>query len=237
MYIAGVIPAALRQISAAAFTGAPPKTASFVDCEPFAVDGQMLFTDPNDHTDFALSQGGLFYFFGDQTARILEIRALTALGNISAIVGDLADLYSSGYVSGGGLAAMDFVTAAVVPTDILTIDIGGSVSTYTIAERLSATQLRVNELGAPYAMAVGDILTIKDITGVTTRFTITLAGTETITVTPSTTHDTPIGTPAASRLVFPEYLTVQPTQVLKVSTVSANALGWLDVYAVKGSWF
>jgi len=237
MYIAGAIPASLRQISANAFTGAPPKTVSLVDCEPFAVDGVLTFVDPDDHTDFALLQGGLFYFFGDQTARIMEIRALTALGNISAVVGDIADQYSATYTAGGGLAALDFVTAAVVPTDVLTITIGASTATYNIAERLSATQLRVDELGAPYSMAVGNTLTIKDITGVTTRLTVTLAGAETIDVVQYTTHDTPVGTPATSRLVLTEPMVIQPHQCLKVSTASANALGWVDVYAVKGSWF
>jgi hypothetical protein len=79
-----------------------------------------------------------------------------------------------------------------------------------------------------------DVFTIKSADGLTTRYAHTLAGSDTLDLDVATTHDTPIGTPATSRLTFTDPPVVTSNQVLKVSTAAANAAGWVDVYAVKG---
>ncbi len=140
----GDTPVAIRQATTVAFAGLNPENAGGVTFEPF-VDpdtGVVQYVNPTDHTEKALAQGGL-YDFVNQTVRVKEIRALTACGNISVIVGDR-----------------------------------------------------------------GDVL-----------------------------HDVTVATPAPSRIVFNPPLIVAASQILKVSTVSGSANGFVDVYAVKGQWF
>ena len=99
-----------------------------------------------------------------------------------------------------------------------------------------STALTTEEIISPQALVVGDIFTITDAKGTTTRYTHTLAGVDTLDITLGTTYDVPVGTPITSRLIFIAPLIVLPSQVLKVSTVSSNAAGWIDVYVVKAEY-
>ncbi len=237
MYIVGQTPAALRQISAAAFAGITPQNATPVVFTPYVIDHLLTYTNPNDRQEDALAQGGLFDFGDAQAARVLEIRALTALGNISAIVADRQDQKTVTLTIGGAAPAINLVALGVVAGDIVTVISSGVTETYTVVQVDSALILQTEEIVSDRALVATDIFTITDAKGTTVRYTHTFAGVETLDINVATTHDTPVGTPIASRLIFIAPLTVAPHQVLKVSTVGASALGWVDVYAVKADFY
>jgi len=232
----GKTPAGLRQKSASAFGGFIPKNAAGVIFEPFVSNGMLTYVNPNNQVETALAQGGLFYFGSEQTVKVHEIRALAALGNISAVVGDLQDIKSAKFTVGGATPAIDLTALAVIPKDKVIVTSPAGVETYTVKTVISATELELEEIVTDRALAVGDVFTITSADGVTTRYTHTLAGVDTLDVDTSTIHDVPVGTPAASRIVFFPPVILLPTQVLKVSTAAANAAGWLDIYVVKGDW-
>jgi len=235
MYIAGLTPTPIRQTSAAAFSGVTPQNSDPVTFEPFVVNGIVTYVNPSDHTEAALVQGGL-YDFGSTPTKIYEIRALTANGNISAVISDKADQKTVGFTVGGATPAIDFSALGVVAGDIITVTTTGSslTETYTVDSVVSATVLRTVEMVTDRDLVATDVFTITNFDGNTSKYAHTLAGVDTLDLDVATTHDTPIGTPATSRLTFEAHPVVTPNQVLKVSTVSASALGWLDVYAVKG---
>lgn len=235
MYAAGFTPMALRQQSDVAFAGVRPEDSNAVLFEPFAVDGVMLYVDPNDKTQDDLAQGGL-YDLGEQPLRILEIRGLTALGDISAEVGDRKDLSSMKLTVGGGTPAIDLVTAGVIAGDIVTVydDSAGITETYTVVEVVEATKMQVDRVISPRALIAPDVFEIKGRDG-TVRYTHTLAGPDTLDIDPRSAHTVPVGTPATSRLVFTPPVVVLPSQVLLVSTAAGSTGGWIDVYVVKGS--
>lgn len=235
MYIAGLIPAPVRQVSAVAFAGLKPQDATPTVFESFAVDGVITYVDPNDHAVSALTQGGM-YDFGATPTKILEIRALTALGNISAIIADKSDLKTVDFTVGGATPAIDFGALGVVAGDKITVTSGAATpltEVYTVASVVSATVVKTTEMVTDRDLIALDVITIASAGG-TSKYTHTLAGANTLDLDVATTHNTPIGTPATSRLVFEVPPVLTPAQVLLVSTVSASALGWVDVYAVKG---
>jgi len=234
MFIAGFEVAALRQKSAVAFSGEIPKDSAGILYEPFVIDQLLTYVDSDDHTKSALAAGGLYDLGNEQALKVLEIRALTALGNISAIVGDRADAQSMKLTVGGGTPAINLTTLGVVAGDIVTVISGGGplTETYTVVKVLSTTEMQVDGLVATRSLAAPDVFSIVGRDG-TVRYTHTMAATNTLDIDPLTTHDTPVGTPAASILQFVPPLIVLPTQVLKVSTAGSHADGWLDIYVVK----
>lgn len=236
MYIAGLIPTPLRQKSAVAFAGLKPQDATPTVFEPFIADGVITYVDPNDHTTSALVQGGM-YDFGRTPTKILEIRALTALGNISAIITDKEDLRTVDFTVGGATPAIDFAALGVAQGDVITVTSGAATpltEVYTVDKVVSATVLKTVELVTDRDLIALDAITITSKGGSVSRYTHTLVSADTLDLDTATTHNTPIGTPATSRLVFDVPPVLTPAQVLLVSTVSNNAAGWLDVYAVKG---
>jgi len=235
MYIAGLTPAPIRQISAAAFAGVTPQNTDPTIFEPFAVRGIMTYVDPTDHADSALAQGGL-YDFGSTPTKILEVRSLTAGGNISIVVADKSDQKTVSLTVGGSTPAIDLGALGVVAGDIITvISAGTSVTeTYIVDAVGSATSVKTLEMVTDRDLVAGDTFTITSYDGGTTRYTHLLVSSNTLDLDVATTHDIPIGTPAASRLTFEVPPVITPQQVLKVSTVAAQAKGWIDVYAVKG---
>jgi len=236
MFIAGLTPAALRQqVVTTPFGGALPKDSDGVLYEPFPVSGHLLYVAPSDHSKETLVAGGLFDFGSEQAVRVAEVRALAALGNISAIVADRDDVMSMDLAVGGATPAIDLVAANVEAGDIVTVDIGGTIiETYAVEAVLSTTEMRVSSLVAERSLVAGDSFSIVGRNG-TTRYTHALTGTDTLDITVLTTHDVPVGTPAASRLVFLPSVVVLPSQVIKISTVSGHADGWVDLYVVKAA--
>lgn len=233
-YVAGSIPVILRQISANQFTGVRPQNTIAVIFEPRVINKLFTYVNPNDITKTALAQGGLFDFGDDQNVRILEIRALSSLGNISVIVGDRIDSKTMTLTIGGGTPVINLVTLGVVAGDIVTVVSATVTEVYTVAQVNSTLVLETNELITPRALVAADSFSITNAGGLV-KYAHTLAGGNTLNVTPSTTHNTAIGTPTASRLIFTEPLIIAPTQVLKIITAAGSAAGWLDVYTVKGS--
>lgn len=121
-YIAGSTPAALRQRCAVAFAGLNPQNALGVTFEPVNINKLLTYVNPNDPTEFALAQGGKFDFGNDQVVRILEIRALTALGNISVVIGDRGDTTHDISVGTPTASRLVFVEPLiVVPTQIIKV--------------------------------------------------------------------------------------------------------------------
>lgn len=236
MYIVGQTPVALRQNCGVALAGLKPQDSTSVPIvyEPFYMEPLLTYVDPDDHTLSALAQGGL-YDFGAQVVRVLGIYALAAMGNISTILADRIDVRTAGLVVGGATPAIDLVALGVVAGDKIIVTSGSITETYTVSAVNSATQVETVELITDRDLVAADVFTITS--GGATLYTHTLAGVDTLDIDILTTHDVPIGTPAASRLVFDGALIVLPHQVLKVSTVSGSALGWLDVYAVKGDFY
>ncbi len=235
MYIAGIFSIPIRQESDVAFAGLKPQDANPTVFEPFAVDGVITFVDPNDHSAAALAQGGM-YDFGDTPTKILEIRALTALGDISVIVADKADLKTVDFTVGGATPAIDFVALGVLPGDKITITSGAATpltEVYTVDTVVSATVLKTVEMVADRDLIALDVITITSAGG-NSKYTHTMVTADTLDLDAATTHNTPIETPATSRLAFTIAPVISPSQVLLVSTAAANALGWIDVYAVKG---
>lgn len=235
MYIAGLTPTPIRQKSTAAFAGVTPQNDTPTVFEPYVVDGVVTYVDPNDHADDALAQGGL-YDFGSTPTKIYEIRSLTACGNISVVIGDKADQKTVTLTVGGSTPAIDLTALGVVAGDVITVTVTGSslTETYTVESVVSATVVKTVEMVTDRDLVATDVFAITSADGGTSRYSHTLAGADTLDLDVATTHDTPIGTPATSRLTFENPPVVTPNQVLKVSTVSSNAAGWLDVYAVKG---
>ena len=234
MYIVGQTPTPLRQESTVAFAGLKPQDATPIPFEPFAVGGTIVYVNPNDHTAAALAQGGL-YDFGSISARVLEIRALTALGDISAAVIDKADLKTVDFTVGGSTPAIDFAALGVARGDIITITSGAATpltEVYTVDEVVSATVLKTNEMVSDRDLIATDVITITS--GGTSKYAHTLVSTDTLDLDVVIVHTTPVGTPATSRLVFSDVLIIAPSQVLAVTTAGNHATGWLDVYAVKG---
>jgi hypothetical protein len=98
---------------------------------------------------------------------------------------------------GGGLTGVTFTGTGdlcVLPGDTLRLTeaTGPVVTNFTVAHVIDATHVEVDPAGAvvptgPTTFAVGDSLTVIKKGTSTNRFTITLAGTETITVTPDPT--------------------------------------------------
>jgi len=238
MYIAGQTPAALRQRSTKAFDGTRPQNAGAVVYEPFAIEKQLTYVNPDNHAAYALDQGGLYDFGDEQTVRVLEVRALAALGNISIIVTDREDLQTMSLTVGGSTPAIDLVTAGVEPGDkvTVTVDAAGTEEVFTVKEVVDATTMVLEEIHPSYALVAPDAFSIVGPKNVV-RYSHTLAGADTLDIDPVTTHDVPLGTPAASHLEFTAPVIVTPSQVLKVTTAGSNALGWVDVYVVKGDWF
>lgn len=234
---AGQTPIALRQRSAAAFSGENPEKYGIpsIIFEPFYVIDIATYVDPDVQTDSALSQGGL-YDFGEQHVRVLSIHALTASGNISVIVTDRQDIQTMDLTVGGSTPAIDLGALGVVPGDIVSVGYP-MTETYTVTAVNTATQLETAEIVTSKNLVVGDVFSITSANGSTIRYTHTLAGVDTLDAEVITIHDVPVGTPTASRLVFDTPLIVLASQVLKVTTASAQATGWLDVYVVKGDWF
>lgn len=233
MYEAGPTPTALRQLCAVAYAGMRPQDASAIVYEPFAVEKILTYVDPNDHANSALAAAGM-YDFGNQAVRVLEIRALAALGNISAVITDRKDVQTMDLTVGGTTPAIDLSALGVVPGDkvIVVVDAAGTSEEYTVKEVVSATRLITEEIATTYALIAPDTFTISR--GTTILYTHTLGGVDTLDIDPITTHNVSVGTPAANRLYFSTWpLVVLPSQVLLVSTAVGNAAGWLDVYVVK----
>ena len=53
----------------------------------------------------------------------------------------------------------------------------------------------------------------------------------------NTDHDVTVNVPATGFVWFNTPVPVLPSQVVKVSTASGSAKGFIDLYIVKGSWF
>lgn len=145
MIKAGQTPLALRQSSAAAFAGVAPQNAEGDAFDTFAdKDTKVInYANPENQSETALAQGGLYDFGNDQEVLVKEIRAHSGNGDITVTVGDRGD----------------------------------------------------------------------------------------------TAHDVVIGTADAGRRTFSDDLLVLPSQVLKVTTASGVAAGFIDVYIVKADWF
>lgn len=236
MYTAGKSPTSLRQISTAAFSGKVPQSSGGVVFEPFAINGIMTYANPDDHAEVALAQGGLFDFSSAQTVRINEIRAAAALGNISVIVGDRLDLQTMGLTVGGATPAIDLVALGVVRGDKVVISAVGT-ETYTVVQVNSAAELQTEEFIIDRALVAGDSFSITNYDGTVVRYSHTLVGTDTLDAEASTLHDVPVGTPAPSRVGFANnHLTILSSQVIRVTTASADPGGWLDIYVVKAGW-
>ncbi len=236
MFTPGQTPAALRQRSGAAFAGEKPLNATAVVFEPFAVAKILTYVNPADQTESALTQAGL-YDFGDAAAvRILEVRALTAMGNISAIVTDRRDVQTMDLAVGGATPAINLAALGVDAGCTIEIVSPAGTENYIVAQVNSATQLETEENISARALVAADSFTITSRRGVV-LYTHTLAGVDTLDVDFITVHDTPVGTPATSLLQFAAPLIVLPHQVLKVSTAGAHATGRVDVYAVKADFY
>ena len=238
MITVGQTPISLRQLSAAAFAGERPQNLGADVYSPVPIEGQFTYADIADHTKTALAQGGLFDFGDSQAVRILEIRALAALGNISIIVTDREDLQTMTLTVGGSTPTIDLVALGVSPGDSITVyvDAAGTTEIFKVKRVIDATHLVTEEIHPGYALVAPDVFTIAAPGGVA-RYTHTMATTNTLDIDPITTHDVPLGTPATSFLGFTLPLIVTPSQVLMVSTVSAAATGWIDVYAVKADFY
>lgn len=234
MFIAGQTPTILRQECPNQYMGVAPVNAVNVLFEPRSADGLMLYVNPEDHTEHALNAGGLFDFSTEQTVRILEIRGLTALGNLTPVVQDRRDWKTMILTVGGATPAIDLGALGVIAGDRITVTSPGPlVENYTVEQVIDAVTALVSTPIADRSLAAGDVFEITSRDGSVVKYTHTLAGVDTLDVNRSTVHDSAVATPAASRIVFDAPLIVTPGQLLSIGSAAADADGWIDVYVVK----
>ena len=136
---AGQTTIGIRQTSTAAFDGSAPEGPASKAYVAVANGTTKIiqYVDPDNRDLIALDQGGLYDFGNDQTVLLKEVRAASANGNITVVIGDRGDTDHDVTIGTAAAAHREFNDVAILPSQVLKVSTasaaaGGYIEVYVV---------------------------------------------------------------------------------------------------------